>query len=175
MWGKLFLKMRTKQEILEYNRQWNKKNPEKVKRYREKRREKSNLYNKKYRTERLKSWEDFVPQKTQCQICGANIYYNTGYFKRAIHFDHRNNGKEIIEKNPTIWLRNHKRTSENEKIWKSCDFGFLCWNCNRYLPTKNRLSFFIKASRYIFGERFYQFLIDKIIDEELNARTINRK
>lgn len=100
------------------------------------------------RTEAINSWIGVIPQKTICQMCGKELCFGSNNQFDAIHFDHRHGGKELIE-NPAQWLRDHKRTPENEAIWKSCDFGMLCIDCNRRLPTKDRLQFVINVSKYL--------------------------
>jgi hypothetical protein len=95
----------------------------------------------------LGSWEGFIPKETNCQICGKIIYFNNRNHKTAIHFDHRRKN-EPIQGSPAIWLRNSKRTTEREVVWKSCDFGMLCEKCNRQLPTENRIEFLTKALAY---------------------------
>lgn len=96
----------------------------------------------------LKSWGKIIPKKTNCEICNKEIGFNTGTQQNSIHFDHRNGGGEPIKYAPFNWLRIHKKTKENEKIWRSCDFGILCNRCNKYLPTKNRVEFLTKALKY---------------------------
>lgn len=95
------------------------------------------------------SWEGFIPKEARCEICGKAIFFNSKDTTRAIHFDHRRNGAETIVDCPFNWLQRHKRNPENEKIWQSCSFGFLCGVCNRSLPTKNRESFLRGAIKYM--------------------------
>jgi len=95
------------------------------------------------------SWIGFIPQEAECQICGKKIFFGKKNRGSAIHFDHRNGGNELIQKSPTNWLSENKRTKEKEKIWDSCNFGFLCNGCNSFLPTKNRKQFIKEAVRYI--------------------------
>ena len=138
-----------------WQKEYSKKNKERIakfaKEYQMKNRDRYSQYTQKKRERYLKLWEDFIPIKTQCQMCGKDIYFGCKDKKNAIHFDHRNEGFEVIEK-PQNWLAAHPRTPENEKIWLSCDFGMLCDLCNMRLPTKNRKEFIMKATKYIFGK-----------------------
>ena len=116
-------------------------------------------YNEKHKAERvvwhkvnekkyLKTWEGFIPQKTQCQMCLKDIVFNSGKQSDSIHFDHRQGGEEAI-KRPTAFLRTNTRTPEKEKLWKSCNFGMLCLKCNASLPTKDRKQFLENLKRYV--------------------------
>ena len=95
------------------------------------------------------TWKDLIPAITQCQVCGKDIFFQCNDKRRAIHFDHRNGGNEAIKLSPTVWLQSHKRTPSNEVIWKSCDFGMLCGQCNQRLPTLDRKQFLNNITRYI--------------------------
>lgn len=158
--------MQTKSEKAKYNQEWKKKHPDKVKQYKEHFYKNNPKANKEYRIKSLKSWETVISEKTFCQMCGRDIYFNKGNFKNAIHFDHRNEGREVIKDNPTIWLRNHHRTLLYEKIWNSCNWGLLCSDCNRCLPSFNRKSFVINAVKYILGENIQNVLIKELFKNE---------
>jgi len=124
------------------------------KKYYQKNREKirtkyNKYYNKKYE-ENMLSWIGYIPEKTICQICGINIYLGKKNKSNAIHFDHRENGNETIKNTPSSWLYRNKRTLKNEAIWKSCNFGMLCFKCNIQLPTKNRKEYIKKVYKYVF-------------------------
>ena len=97
----------------------------------------------------LDGWLGVIPAMTQCQCCGKDIFFASGKQSTSINFDHRRGGTELIKDNPTSWLRNHKRTQLNESIWRSCDFGMLCYRCNMVLPTEDRKLFLKNISDYI--------------------------
>ena len=97
----------------------------------------------------LSSWEGFIPLSTSCEMCSRDIFFNKRDRENAICFDHRHGGTEYIKGSPFTWLRDHPRNPENEKIWSSCDFGMLCSDCNRCIPTKNRKHFKNNINRYI--------------------------
>jgi len=138
----------------EYNKKWrnnNKKHCEKyAKKYYTIHREQNREWHKKHSKKILKNWEGFIPKETNCQICNTKIYFNNGDTKNAIHFDHTNDCN-LINYQPTIWLRNNKRTKKTEDIWKKCNFGMLCIRCNSYLPTKNRHVFVDNLIKYVKG------------------------
>jgi hypothetical protein len=162
----------TYEQRLAYNRDWVKKNPDKRAiqnaNYRERNRNRINENQNKRRIEKilenpeyqpkinrytlnrtqniLKSWIGFIPEETQCQCCSKPIFFARQTKKDAIHFDHRHGGNEIIS--PTNWLKIHPRNPKNEKLWKSFDFGYLCRDCNLFLPTEGRLEFLEKAINY---------------------------
>jgi len=147
-----------------YMKEYNAKNKERRRIYREDNKEKISLYTKKYNSKNkdriksrfkgykdrnLKSWEGYIPKRTKCQMCGVSIYLNSGDSATAINFDHRYGGTEVIKGYPTRWLISHKRNPKNEKIWKSCDFGILCRECNRRIPTIGRDKFLRNLNRYL--------------------------
>jgi hypothetical protein len=98
------------------------------------------------RYEYLQSWIGIIPSVTNCQVCDKTIGFMNK--ENPICFDHRNEGKEPIKTAPNNWLGCHLCTPENIIIWKMCNFGMLCRNCNPYLPTKNRKSFLLSALKY---------------------------
>jgi hypothetical protein len=98
------------------------------------------------------TWRDIIPVETTCQICKKKIIFNSGMAGNSIHFDHRNNGSEPIDGSPTRWLVSHPRTQENEALWKKCNFGMLCLDCNKMLKTKNRKIYLDNLTRYVLNE-----------------------
>ena len=122
------------------------KTPLGKRRYVDKNRKLINLKSLSRRYKHLQSWTDIIPTITNCQVCGKTIGFMNK--ENPIHFDHRYEGKEPIKISPNRWLSQHPCTPENIIIWKSCDFGMLCRNCNPYLPTKNRKSFLLSALKY---------------------------
>jgi hypothetical protein len=101
----------------------------------------------------IKAWAKYIPMKSTCQICGKIIFFNCGIRKDSIHFDHRHGGKEFIKNSPTNWLRANRCNDKNKLIWDSCDFGILCGNCNKILPTRNRTFFVCQVTKYVFERR----------------------
>ena len=57
----------------------------------------------------------------------------------------------IIKRQPSSWLQSHPATVKNQEIWKKCNFGRLCLQCNKSLPTKNRKQFIKNIVKYVFG------------------------
>jgi len=109
--------------------------------------EASRLAKEKY----LREWAEHIELADKCEICGAKIEFASGNQRNSIHFDHKE-PNDIIGKRPTGWLATNRWSKEKEKIWRSCDFGFLCYRCNKYLPTENRKEFIKMSFKYIFGK-----------------------
>lgn len=128
---------------------WYEKNIDKVKIYDRERNKK--LYENLYFQNTI-SWIGTIPEKTNCELCGKEIFLISQDKLTKIYFDHRNEGKEVIKKSPSSWLAKNRCNQKNIKIWKSCDFGHLCCKCNLVLPTKNRKDFFTKAIKYVMGK-----------------------
>ncbi len=100
-----------------------------------------------------------MPTETECQVCGKQIYLASGDIKKSIHFDHRHEGKAPIKISPSIYLNRNMPDEKKIDLWKACDFGYLCWTCNRRLPTKNRkqwiedeMKWLNCATQYLNGE-----------------------
>ena len=125
-----------KEKIKETHSRWQKNNYPKLKEWRKK---------------RIDGWLQILPKETQCAICNSLIVYNSKNMEESIHFDHRL-GDELIKGNPSEWLRSHRCTEENIKIWKSCNFGMLCNACNRHFPVKSREEWMLNRIRYVWGE-----------------------
>jgi hypothetical protein len=81
-------------------------------------------YKSKLHNRNMKLWEGYIPTVTNCEMCGKEIYFNTGLKEGAVHFDHRIPCS--IKSTPTEWLRRHKNTPKNREIWEACNFGKLC-------------------------------------------------
>jgi len=122
-------------------------NKEYCKGYRKKNRKSILIKIKAKQKENLESWLGLIPSETKCECCGADIIFNSGNNETSIHFDHRT-GTEEIGGSPTHWLQCHKRTKKNEEIFRLCNFGMLCNQCNRFIPVRNRLEFLRMAAAY---------------------------
>lgn len=116
----------------------------------------------KIQKENLDSWSNIVPLQSRCQICGRDVYFNRSNRADAIHFDHRKDGFEPIGSAPTSWLKHHKATPENVKLWIESDFGILCGRCNKFLPTAGRKEFMEKAIGYMYGKEIKENFLNMI-------------
>lgn len=95
------------------------------------------------------AWQNIIGINHLCEICSKEIFFNNGKdSKFKVNFDHSNGGKEHIIEQPTNWLMSRKPKEINIKIWKSCNFGILCWDCNRRLPTLDRTNWLNKCNIY---------------------------
>ena len=110
----------------------------------------------------MENWIDYFKTKygniPYCQICGRKLKWNreSKDLSEIVNFDHRNGGKEKIDMNPATWLRSHPPVPKNIEIWESCNFGILCRECNKLLPTKNRKEWLKKTYKYVFGEKLWK-------------------
>jgi hypothetical protein len=136
-----------RKNILEKHKLYIKENKERVSSYRKKNYKDNGYLNKKkyYLENRLKlilgyipTWRKYFPKKLNCPLCNKSIRFSTGDKTKSFTFDHRHEGKEEIRMSPMQWLHKNPRTKNNQKIWESCDFGILCFQCNKSLPTLNR-------------------------------------
>ena len=136
-----------RKEVKKYHQEHKKEQRKADKRYYWRHREKEKAESRKYQEKRRDTWRPFFAHITSCEICGKPIVFASGNIRTSVHFDHKQGGKAVI-KSPSSWVRNNLRTSENEAIWKTCNFGKLCQRCNQCLPTKNRLEWLEKALKY---------------------------
>ncbi len=147
----------------EYQRIWREKNKEKALGYSRKwikthRKESRAKSNKHYHSHKdviklkkkkiVSEWISFFAHITKCEICGKPISFASGDNITSIHFDHRHGNKKTITQ-PAAWIRSHKRSPENEKIWLAYSFGSLCLICNKSIPTLNRDRWLKQATNYI--------------------------
>lgn len=109
----------------------------------------------KKRKDFIKSWEGFIPKESNCKICNKKIFFNKKDRDNSIHFDHRNEGKEIIKCIPSQWLKNNECNIDNQELWNSCDFGILCRMCNLNLPTRNREDYLNRQKAWLEGALKY--------------------
>lgn len=137
------------QKTKEHRKDYIEKSKDRLKQYRIKNKDKIRSRGQKRRNGILKSWESVIPKEINCQICGKKIYFNQNNRKDAIHFDHKNEIYSGMQKGPTYWLLQHRRTSENQKIWEMGKFGTLFRVCNSRLPTSNRKQFIINVIKYM--------------------------
>lgn len=144
-------RIKNKDHRKEYMRKWSEEHKEERKEYRKSRRKQENLVTQM----RLDEWSKLFNNPSYCEVCGKEIEFNSKDTSKSIHFDHRMGGSEAIQGRPSQWLRGRKRNKENEKIWKSCNFGILCQTCNSFLPTKNRIEFLTNALKYASGSGIY--------------------
>jgi len=135
----------------ESNARYRERHPDRVREsWRKHRRNNPNRCND-YHLKNMKSWEGYIPEKMVCSICGKEVSFNKRNPKDSVHWDHRT-GCEVVTVKPTAWLMTHNRTPENQKIWESCNFGKLCSDCNKRLPTKDRKEWFLKVEKYILSK-----------------------
>lgn len=123
---------------------------ERARKYRKTHPEKRKLWSETSRLTSIRKWVGLIPQETQCQICGRKIIFNSGIRSESIHFDHKHSNTPI-KKSPSTWLNAHGRNPKNEAVWISCDFGMVCHQCNKGLPTENRNQYVKNVCKYVLG------------------------
>lgn len=124
----------------------------------------SNLYKQnrnKFLERQKKSWKQrqqmwllYLPKNPKCEICNMPLKYFINNKKGSVIFDHSTDNLPI-KIGPASWLGSHLPTSKNIETWKQCDFGILCHNCNRTLPTKNRMNWINKIRKYTKKHLYY--------------------
>ena len=114
------------------------------------------------RNKNIEKWESVIKQMYnikdtfKCQVCGKALsfpkYGNGGTaYNKSIYFDHKNSHVPI-KGSPTRWLRTHSISNKNIAIFKSCDFGILCKNCNTRLgEPDDRKTRLLQDYKYVFG------------------------
>lgn len=118
----------------------------------QKNRERHNNRKKRYYRNNIKRWYLYFLKENpnpKCGICGKVLYYyaESKGKKQTTHFDHVDN---IPIKYPFFhWSARHPPTPKNISIFKSCNFGILCYECNKKVPTKNRKEWIKNLCRYV--------------------------
>lgn len=105
----------------------------------------------KSQAQRISEWATYFQSKYGdpfCECCNKALRW-AGQDKKSesVHFDHRR-GNEVINTSPTKWIRCRRATPTNIAVFESCNFGILCDDCNRCLPTHNRMQWLKKAMTY---------------------------
>jgi len=111
------------------------------------------LFNERnLRLKNLLSWVEagIIPEKTNCQICGKELFFRNDDLKKVIHFDHKSLSGYSIDYSAKAWLQSSYANEKNVKIWKDNDFGYLCRICNCFLPTGNRKQIAQSIYDYVF-------------------------
>lgn len=101
--------------------------------------------------DRIAEWALYLQNKYSdpfCECCNKKLFWPGKGKSGSVHFDHRHGGIEVITGGPTTWMRCRRPTLDNIAIFESCDFGILCDDCNRCLPTMNRGEWLKKALEY---------------------------
>lgn len=107
-----------------------------------------------YRT-RLSQWlfwfKEIYGETPKCQVCDVVLHWNGGNDLTAVVFDHRHGGSEVI-KMPYNWCSDRKLNSINKELFLRCDFGVLCKKCNTTIPTRERIDWLQKVTKYVYTE-----------------------
>lgn len=105
-----------------YDLEYNKKNSDRL---------------KKKRSDNTKAWKEYFSKiyndPPKCQICGLELHWY-GAKNSLVHFDHCNGSNHNIGV-VYNWIGNNYCTKENQKKFRSENFGILCGYCNASLPT----------------------------------------
>ena len=141
-----------KQYQREWKRKFRKENYEYCKNYYLKNKKKIRGMAARRCKKKKRYWIKYLPKNPVCQICGISLeYFRQG--GGAVCFDHQeSNDASSKILSPSNWLGKKYPTEQNIKLWKKCNFGILCINCNKNLPFKNRKNWTTKVYKYVFGK-----------------------
>ncbi len=114
------------------------------------------LYKKsrKFRKKYIAQWYEWLKSEygnpVHCEICNKTLFFDSGNKRQRPHFDHRDGGKELIGSPPSA-VYALKITEERKNLFRSCDFGILCDDCNKFLPTnlEKRNNILIGIIKYV--------------------------
>jgi hypothetical protein len=109
-------------------------------------------YARSLRLKNLLSWVEkgVVPIRTNCQICGVELFFMHEDLKKVIHFDHKSLNGHSFKYSPKAWLQSRYANDNNIEIWKKNNFGYLCRMCNCFLPTGKRDIIATNIYNYVF-------------------------
>jgi hypothetical protein len=140
-------RLKHKKETKEYYINHKEKINMQKKKWWERNKDRAKAVRKRYRLVCFNSWIGYIPEETNCEVCGKKIYFRGHDKNETIHFDHKHENC-AIKQAPSHWLGKFRRTEKNQRIWESCKFGNLCVSCNKNLPTKNRKEWLRRAVEY---------------------------
>lgn len=117
------------------NEQYN-KHKNWYKKYYDKNKKKIDMYNSKFFTNKQKIWHKWLKETygypVKCSLCEIKLYFGNKDKRKVPHFDHRRGKLEAIKYNPSSIFK-LKMTKERQELFKSCQFGILCDECNKGL------------------------------------------
>ncbi len=94
---------------------------------------------REYATKTKSAWYEWLREEygypVKCSLCEKNLYFDHKDKQLAPHFDHRNGEIELLKLKSPSGLFRWKINEEKKKLFKSCNFGILCDNCNKLLPS----------------------------------------
>jgi hypothetical protein len=140
-----------------YGDKWRKKNKERVKgyidRWKSKNRDKVISYSRKVIKKHNADWKRYFIEKygetPLCEICGKQLqWYRKNGNKNTVNLDHESEAT-FIKGSPTGWYQAHPCIKENIEKLEKIRLGVLCYKCNHYLPTENRLQWLKQVTNYI--------------------------
>jgi hypothetical protein len=98
------------------------------------------LYKKsrKFRKKYIAQWYAWLKVEygnpVHCEICNKELFFDSGNKRQRPHFDHKRGGKELIGSPPSA-IYALKITEKRKDLFRKCNFGILCDDCNKFLPT----------------------------------------
>jgi len=111
------------------------------------------LYRKNHIDDILNEWIVFFKSvygnSPRCSICDKSLTFRSKDIFDTVVFDHRCDGKELIQQTPSLFYHKKPCDAINRSIWLQSNFGILCWSCNKFIPTKNRIIWLNKLTTYI--------------------------
>lgn len=105
---------------------------------------------KQYKLDNRNAWLRFFQSHygeiPHCEVCDSELSWMYGGKNNTVHWDHRYGTNECRQ--PCDWYISRPCSEKNIAKWLSFRFGILCHDCNRKLPTDNRLEWLQKATKY---------------------------
>lgn len=100
----------------------------------------------------LAFFDSVYGQNPKCAVCNKDLSWTcVGNKSGSVHWDHRH-GIGGLSYSPSDWYPSRLCNDKNKQLWLEFDFGILCHNCNKCLPTEGREEWVNNINRYVFGE-----------------------
>lgn len=116
----------------------------------------------KNRADWVKFFNQYYGSNPECSVCHKKLnWIHIGNKSEAVHWDHQH-GKNNLDYSPSDWYPSHLCNEENQAIWLEFDFGILCHNCNKSLPTDNREQWVKNVINYVFGKNYGLLKLEQV-------------
>ena len=112
------------------------------------------FYKKYFKENRLKWGNYFINiygENPKCEICSKKLSWKNKRDVDVLMFDHQ--GTKQFQCSIGNWIQSHNLSEGNRTIWRKCNFGILCFTCNKYIPRFNRIQFLKTALEYAYKHR----------------------
>lgn len=96
------------------------------------------VWQKRKMTKMRKAWKKYFDSRfpnPSCQVCGKKLSFFHEDPRKTVIWDHRHGEGRVIKYQPARFFKRYPMNEKNIEIFNNEDFGMLCFNCNRRIPS----------------------------------------